>query len=80
MDSKGRPAHGPNLQAFLEFVLSKYVEDGVGELDTGKLSSLVELKYRPMEDAVNECGDRRSIRHAFVGFQQHLYNLTDASS
>jgi type I restriction enzyme R subunit len=34
------------LQAFLAFVLSQYVKEGVGELDQAKLPHLLELKYR----------------------------------
>lgn len=32
-------------QEFIEFILSKYVQDGVGELATSKMRSLIELKY-----------------------------------
>jgi len=61
------------LQAFLEFVLSQYVKEGVGELDQGKLPHLLELKYHAVSDAAAELGGVAAIRSAFVGFQQHLY-------
>ena len=61
------------LQAFLDFVLSQYVKEGVGELDQAKLPHLLELKYSDMNDAVIELGDVSQIRNAFVGFQRHLY-------
>jgi type I restriction enzyme R subunit len=61
------------LQTFLDFVLSQYVKEGVGELDQDKLPHLLELKYRAVRDAAMELGGIASIRAAFVGFQQHLY-------
>jgi type I restriction enzyme R subunit len=61
------------LQAFLDFVLSQYVREGVGELDQSKLPHLLELKYRAVSDAAAELGDAAKIREAFVGFQAHLY-------
>ena len=36
---------------FIEFVLSKYVETGVGELDQEKLPILLTTKYQSLEDA-----------------------------
>jgi type I restriction enzyme R subunit len=61
------------LQAFLDFVLSQYVSEGVGELDQAKLPRLLELKYRAVNDAAAELGGVAKIREAFVGFQTHLY-------
>jgi type I restriction enzyme, R subunit len=61
------------LQAFLDFVLSQYVSEGVGELDQAKLPHLLDLKYRAVSDAALELGGVAKIREAFVGFQAHLY-------
>jgi type I restriction enzyme, R subunit len=61
------------LQAFLGFVLSQYVSEGVGELDQAKLPHLLELRYRAVSDAALELGGVTKIREAFVGFQVHLY-------
>ncbi|PTR04500.1 type I restriction enzyme R subunit [Nitrosomonas nitrosa] len=61
------------LQAFLDFVLSQYVQEGVGELDQEKLPHLLELKYRAISDAAEQLGGVSRIREAFVGFQRHLY-------
>lgn len=58
---------------FLEFVLFKYVDCGVGELDQSKLPSLIELKYESMTDAVEVLGGVNQICDLFVGFQKHLY-------
>ena len=62
------------LQAFLDFVLSQYIKEGVGELDQTKLRHLLELKYRAIGDAAAELGGVANIRDAFVGFQRHLYS------
>jgi type I restriction enzyme, R subunit len=65
--------YDPKLQAFLDFVLSQYVKEGVGELDQAKLPHLLELKYRAVSDAAAELGGVAQIRDAFIGFQRHLY-------
>lgn len=61
------------LQIFLDFVLSQYVKEGVGELDQSKLPDLLELKYQAVSDAALELGGAARIREAFIGFQKHLY-------
>jgi len=61
------------LQAFLEFVLGQYVQEGVGELDVEKLPHLLELKYQAIADAAEELGGVPKIRNAFIGFQKGLY-------
>lgn len=60
-------------QEFIDFILSKYVEDGVDELATSKMRSLIELKYNTISDAAAEFGSPALIRETFVGFQKHLY-------
>lgn len=61
------------LQSFLDFVLSQYVQEGVGELAQEKLPHLLELKYRAVADAAEQLGGVATIRDAFLGFQKHLY-------
>ncbi|ASG65774.1 restriction endonuclease subunit R [Idiomarina piscisalsi] len=60
-------------QEFINFVLSKYVEDGVTELSTSKMRNLIELKYNTISDASEELGPPNVIRETFVGFQRFLY-------
>ncbi len=60
-------------QEFLNFVLQQYVNSGVEELDDAKLTPLLQLKYKAIDDAKNELGDIASIRNAFIGFQSYLY-------
>ena len=64
-------------QAFLDFVLSQYVNEGVGELQPEKLPSLLELKYHGIHDATEELGEVSKIREVFVGFQKHLFEKTE---
>jgi len=58
---------------FLDFVLSKYIEGGVEELDQEKLPQLLELKYSSLTDAVEDLGGVASIQNTFIGFQKYLY-------
>jgi type I restriction enzyme, R subunit len=58
---------------FIEFVLSKYIETGVEELDQDKLPTLLTNKYQSLEDAKNILGDVANISKLFIEFQKHLY-------
>jgi type I restriction enzyme R subunit len=58
---------------FLEFVLSKYIEIGVEELEQEKLPALLELKYHTINDAAELLGGIEKIRNTFINFQKHLY-------
>jgi type I restriction enzyme, R subunit len=61
------------LQAFLDFVLARYVKQGIGELDQEKLVALIQLKYHAVDDAASQLGNVQIIRDTFVGFQRYLY-------
>lgn len=58
---------------FIAFVLSKYIETGVDELDQEKLPILLTNKYHSLEDAKEILGDVASISRLFIEFQEHLY-------
>ena len=59
---------------FIEFVLSKYIEIGVGELDQTKLPVLLSSMFQSQADGIEVLGgDVGKIRDLFVEFQQHLY-------
>jgi type I restriction enzyme R subunit len=61
-------------QVFLAFVLSHYVSVGVEELDQGKLTPLLRLKYHDsIADAVEDLGRPEEISSTFAGFQKYLY-------
>jgi type I restriction enzyme R subunit len=61
---------------FLDFVLSKYEEKGVEELDEEKLPILLNLKYHAIADAEKELGGVEKIRLTFFNFQKGLYART----
>lgn len=61
---------------FLSFVLSKYEENGVDELDEEKLSVLLNLKYHAVANAEQELGNVMQIRKMFLGLQKELYAKT----
>ena len=64
----------PKQRVFLDFVLSHYVAVGVEELDTGKLTPLLKLKYHDsISDAVADLGKPEEIGKVFSGFQKYLY-------
>jgi type I restriction enzyme R subunit len=58
---------------FIEFVLTKYVESGVDELDQEKLPILLTNKYQSLEDAISILGDVSNISSLFIEFQKYLY-------
>ncbi|MCH1437357.1 MAG: DEAD/DEAH box helicase family protein [Flavobacteriales bacterium] len=59
---------------FIEFVLSKYIEIGVGELDQSKLPVLLSSMFQSQQDGIAELGgDVMKIRNMFIEFQQYLY-------
>ncbi|KKR08513.1 MAG: Type I restriction system, subunit R [Parcubacteria group bacterium GW2011_GWC2_39_14] len=58
---------------FLDFVLTKYEEKGVEELDEDKLPILLNLKYHAIADAEQLLGSVDDIRSIFFNFQKNLY-------
>jgi type I restriction enzyme R subunit len=58
---------------FLDFILSKYVEDGHKELSQTKLPQLMELRYGGVRDAIGKLGDPEEIKHCFEDLQIKIY-------
>jgi type I restriction enzyme R subunit len=58
---------------FIDFVLNKYVDTGVEELEQDKLPILLENKYQSIPDALSVLGDVAEIRKLFIEFQGYLY-------
>jgi type I restriction enzyme R subunit len=58
---------------FVEFVLSKYIESGVEELDQEKLPVLLQNKYQSLGDAMDILGEASKISSLFIEFQKNLY-------
>lgn len=74
--AKGKIFEGLNekQKEFLDFVLSKYEEKGVEELDEDKLPVLLNLKYHAIANAIEVLGDVGDIRFTFFDFQRVLYS------
>ncbi len=58
---------------FITFVLSKYIETGVDELDQEQIPTLLKNKYHTLEDAREILGNLTDISKLFIEFQEHLY-------
>ena len=58
---------------FVRYVLRNYVNEGVDELDIGKLSTLLEAKYGSLHAAQQELGNVEDIKNTFIEFQEYLY-------
>jgi type I restriction enzyme, R subunit len=58
---------------FVTYVLRNYVQQGVDELDIGKLSTILQAKYGSMHAAQRALGDADQIRQTFIDFQRYLY-------
>ena len=68
-------------KAFLDFVLSHYVREGVQELDQEKLTPLLKLRYRDsIADALADLGKAADIGRVFAGFQKYLYQPEPAAA
>jgi type I restriction enzyme, R subunit len=62
-------------KAFIDFVLTHYITEGVEELDKSKLTPLLNLKYHnSLADAVIDLGKPDEINKLFTDFQKHLYS------
>ncbi|HVX85149.1 MAG TPA: DEAD/DEAH box helicase family protein [Phycisphaerae bacterium] len=62
-----------NQQEFINFVLERYIHDGIDELDQEKLPTLLTQKYHALEDAQQTLGPVPTIRSTFIDFQHYLY-------
>ena len=70
----GQSLAGAGGSCPLEFVLQHYVTVGVEELDVGKLSPLLRLRYHDsLADAFEQLGPPAEINQMFTGFQKYLY-------
>lgn len=58
---------------FINFVLTKYIETGIDELDQDNLPVLLENKYQSLPDAGAALGDLMLVKNLFIEFQKHLY-------
>jgi type I restriction enzyme R subunit len=67
---------------FVDFLVSQYIESGVGELEESKLETLLEIKYADVFNAIKVLGNGEvsKVRNLFLKFQKNLYLPHDAYS
>jgi type I restriction enzyme R subunit len=60
---------------YADFLVSQYIESGVGELEESKLETLLEIKYADVFSAVKVLGNGEvaKVRDLFLNFQKNLY-------
>jgi len=77
--TKGRLSEtlNKNEREFIDFVLSKYEEKGITELDEEKLPVLLNLKYHAIANAEESLGGVDNIRTIFFDLQKCLYPNTE---
>lgn len=59
---------------FIAFVLKRYIEAGVEELEQDRLPILLKNKYQSFSDAMEMLGDLKGISKLFLEFQKYLYD------
>ncbi len=59
---------------FVAYVLRNYVNEGVDELDVGKLSTVLAAKYGSIHAAQEKLGTVSEIQKTFIDFQAQLYS------
>ena len=64
---------------FIEFILTRYIDSGVEELDEDKLPELLQMRYNDVsDDLINKLGGIQKIRSVFFGLQEELYRVRAA--
>ena len=60
---------------FIGFLVTQYIEFGVGELEESKLETFLEIKYSDVFNTVQILGpcDVAKVRKLFLDFQKNLY-------
>lgn len=61
-------------QEFLKFLLERYEQDGINELNRDKLSELIKLKKMDTNEVVNLFGGADKLVEAFIKLQEQIYN------
>lgn len=66
-------------QAFIDFILANYVQDGIDQLAPTKIGHFLELKYGGVHDAAESLGEVPAIRQLFIDFQRHLFTKVESA-
>lgn len=60
--------------AFIEFLIARYLDEGVESINESNLATLLNLKYKSIAKAEEVLGEISSIKNLFLNFQINLYS------
>ena len=66
----------PSQTEFIDFLVDKYIKEGVSQFNNDDLDVLVKMKYNTLADASNVLGGISEIRTTFTNFQKSLYGVS----
>jgi len=69
----GMDGYEAEMREFLSYVLQSYEIQGIRELEPGKLSDFLRIRYGGTNDAKRKLGSVAAIRGAFIDIQRHLF-------
>ena len=58
---------------FVGYVLRKYIDVGVDDLDISNLSTLLAARYENLDTATEELGEVAGDQEIFISIHKHLY-------
>jgi type I restriction enzyme R subunit len=68
--------HNEKAKQFIEFILERYLKDGIKELDEDKLPSLVDLSgLGTVKELANEFGGIPQVRDGYLELQKEIYKV-----
>ena len=65
--------HNDKVKAFLNFILERYEKDGVKEMGSDKLSSLIKLSGIDRNELKEAFEGAANIREGYFGLQREIY-------
>ena len=71
--TSGMAGYEAEMRDFLDFVLQSYSVQGIRELEPGRLSDFLRIRYGGTNDAKKKLGSVTEIRQAFFDIQKHLF-------
>lgn len=74
----GLDGYEEEMREFLSYVLKSYEMQGIRELELGKISDFLRIKYGGTNDAKRKLGELSAIRGAFIDIQRHLFQQVAA--
>lgn len=63
----------PEQQDFVNYIIALYIQEGVEELGSEKLPTIIGMKYGSVADGLSKLGSVDVARNAYLNLQKHLY-------